>query len=542
VHFDRKVKDLLEEMGDTDRRERARSEIVDVLGVDILESLSSLLADADWCSRNLTKAYHAIRVSHTIQEQLCMKRFQELLQDPRIRNPSDLSFPLEDGAIIIAQAEYPFLHSDAIHQQLNDMARAFVQRHPEYLSMTRVQAMTHLCSFMFGSFGEDFGGNTEDYNSPDNSMINQVLRTRRGIPITLSLVLSAICRRLGLPLLMVGAPGHFLTKFETGEQGRREVFIDAFNRGSFLSRQDWLMSFGEAIEMAADIDDSLEAVSPFDVYARMLRNLIRIYKRDKRNMQKLLTVLNLFLEMMPDSPQELFFRIHVHLSERNYPWVATEIERLLSEKLLANAGDNSLVNRLKERLDKAQKESVEKSSCRRRLPGSSSPRFHVGQVLYAIRDIPYSCKSYPGMIGVVFGWDPFIASNFDQKPLYNPENTIFLSRNPTAGLQPFSMGLPSLGNKRFKKGTDQPFYYLKMDRESCTQDELYVAEEHLQYCNSPQPLAVDDLGRFFTHFDGATYVPNPELRSLYPDDDPRTAFDLRHSESDPFYLGGNGPV
>lgn len=61
-----------------------------------------------------------------------------------------------------------------------------------------------------GSIG--LRGNELNYHDPSNSLINRVLETRRGIPITLSLVHAAVCRRAGIPVHPVGLPMHFMNR------------------------------------------------------------------------------------------------------------------------------------------------------------------------------------------------------------------------------------------------------------------------------------------------------------------------------------------
>jgi len=57
-----------------------------------------------------------------------------------------------------------------------------------------------------------FRGAADRYYSLDNSLIDRVLATRRGIPITLALVYIEVARRLGLDAHGIGFPGHFLVR------------------------------------------------------------------------------------------------------------------------------------------------------------------------------------------------------------------------------------------------------------------------------------------------------------------------------------------
>ena len=93
-------------------------------------------------------------------------------------------------------------------------------------TVERVQLLSH---FLFEQKG--FEGNNENYNDPRNSFLNEVLKRRLGIPITLSIVYLEVGRRLGLNLYGVSFPNHFLVK-AVDERG--ELMIDPFVGGIIL--------------------------------------------------------------------------------------------------------------------------------------------------------------------------------------------------------------------------------------------------------------------------------------------------------------------
>ena len=71
---------------------------------------------------------------------------------------------------------------------------------------------------------EGYAG-AEDYYAPQNSFINRVLETRRGIPITMSLLYSCVLARLGVVCEPVNFPSHFLLRWlehpqATTDQGK----------------------------------------------------------------------------------------------------------------------------------------------------------------------------------------------------------------------------------------------------------------------------------------------------------------------------------
>ncbi len=90
-----------------------------------------------------------------------------------------------------------------------------------------------------------FRGNLGDYDNPVNSYLPRVLRTRLGLPITLTLIYKAVLERVGVPAVGINAPGHFLAGVPAVAVGalsspNKLAFIDAFAAGRLLSREEAL--------------------------------------------------------------------------------------------------------------------------------------------------------------------------------------------------------------------------------------------------------------------------------------------------------------
>ncbi len=80
-------------------------------------------------------------------------------------------------------------------------------------------------AYVFVELG--FRGNETAYYSAENSYLHRVLATRRGIPITLTIVVVELGRRLGIGLTPVGFPSHFLI----GDSQRADRWFDPFEQG-----------------------------------------------------------------------------------------------------------------------------------------------------------------------------------------------------------------------------------------------------------------------------------------------------------------------
>src|SRR5260221_722972 len=114
--------------------------------------------------------------------------------------------PLARGALLIAKEEYPELDLDGWIDQLAALAR---EAEPIVRAGADTVEKIHLLShFLFELKG--FEGNAENFGDPRNSFLNEVIKRRLGIPITLSIIYLEVGRRLGVHLFGVSLPTHFL--------------------------------------------------------------------------------------------------------------------------------------------------------------------------------------------------------------------------------------------------------------------------------------------------------------------------------------------
>jgi regulator of sirC expression with transglutaminase-like and TPR domain len=171
-----------------------------------------------------------------------------------------------------------------------------------------VQRLRWLNRFFFQEMG--FGGNVNDYYDPRNSYLHALLETRRGIPISLSVLYIELATQIGLTARGVSFPGHFLVKLrmQTGQQ-HGEVVIDPFT-GHSLSREEldelvapYKRNRGLLGEFDAPLGLFLQAAPARDVVARILRNLKEIH-RTAEDWPRLLAVLQRLVILLPQAWEE----------------------------------------------------------------------------------------------------------------------------------------------------------------------------------------------------------------------------------------------
>jgi regulator of sirC expression with transglutaminase-like and TPR domain len=122
-----------------------------------------------------------------------------------------------------------------------------------------------------------FHGNTQDYYDPDNSFFSSVLIRRTGIPITLALVYLTVGRRIGVPLVGIGMPMHFLIGYRATASHR---YLDPFFAGREVSRGECLLLLERAGFEPAE--HYLRPAPVVGILERMARNLTVIYQNGAR--------------------------------------------------------------------------------------------------------------------------------------------------------------------------------------------------------------------------------------------------------------------
>ncbi len=203
-----------------------------------------------------------VRLLHEWEEEGLLGDWTELLERPE---PD-----LEEGAFLLARWRDRDLDVAAYVRILDEMAD---QARESVSSAVEYERGLVLARFLCERWG--FRGNAEDYYNPDNSFLNRVIESRKGIPISLSLVFILVGRRLGLPVAGVDMPVHFLARYGDESEG---VLVDMYHGGVAVSRSDAIRFLLRAgITPAAD---HFAPASSRTVLLRMVRNLVAVGLRD----------------------------------------------------------------------------------------------------------------------------------------------------------------------------------------------------------------------------------------------------------------------
>lgn len=140
----------------------------------------------------------------------------------------------------------------------------------EFRDSREINIPSRLARFLFSTKG--LCGADNDYYDPRNSDLVQVIRTGRGIPISLACIFMLVGRRCGLAISGCDVPEHFLTR---AEEGGETVIIDCYDAGRLLGK-DRLSQLEK--KYAPDFTRILRTRATTEsMVARVLRNLINAF-------------------------------------------------------------------------------------------------------------------------------------------------------------------------------------------------------------------------------------------------------------------------
>ncbi|WP_428937590.1 SirB1 family protein [Fontivita pretiosa] len=188
-------------------------------------------------------------------------------QVPTIDSPDALL----QGAVAIAMHQMPNVDPAKVDATLQGYADAIRRR----VRGSQPQALlAHLHAYLFDELG--FVGNTENYYNTANSYLPAVLKSKRGLPITLSLIYKIVGERLGLRVHGLGLPGHFMALVELSP--RESMIVDCFAGGRIVTPEQAQAAvqerFGPELEWS---DEFFAPVCNLHWLTRMLQNLLHIF-------------------------------------------------------------------------------------------------------------------------------------------------------------------------------------------------------------------------------------------------------------------------
>ncbi len=178
---------------------------------------------------------------------------------------------LLEGMWIVATIQYPDLDQEKLKQELEQIYyETWLEFRADLHPMDQIKVVN---SVLFNKL--KFGANTKNFHSPGNSMINIVLETRKGNPITLCVIYMLVAQKLKLPVFGVNLPNLFILTYKDSQN--TPFYINAFNRGLIFTRQD-IENYINELHLVPQ-NSFFEPCDNVEIVRRALRNLIMSFEK-----------------------------------------------------------------------------------------------------------------------------------------------------------------------------------------------------------------------------------------------------------------------
>jgi regulator of sirC expression with transglutaminase-like and TPR domain len=282
---DNQISNLIRLLDDRDEfvRSRVRDQLIQT-GEDALPFLEMAAR-----TENPTLQVLATEIIQAIFPQQLGEKFRQLALSAR---GSDIN--LETGISLLMEFGHSASKPEEITVPLDQIAAKLKSRLDPNDSPERVVQI--LTRFLF--IEEGFAGNESNYLDPDNSYFNKVLQRKTGIPITLSALCLLVAKRLDLPIVGVGLPGHYIVKFASPTN---PIFFDPFHKGRILRREDCIQIVNRAGFKFEE--HHLSQSTHRETLVRMINNLVAAY--DQTGELKKAQQLKEYIRILLNTPSSL---------------------------------------------------------------------------------------------------------------------------------------------------------------------------------------------------------------------------------------------
>ncbi len=204
-----------------------------------------------------------------------------------------------DAWIRVTRYRYPNLEEGLVLDTIETIRRdIWLEMNDNLTALERIKVFNHV---FYDAHG--FSGNMDDYHHPDNSYINKVLETRKGNPLSLSILYMVLAKEMNMPVVGVNLPEHFVLAYmgESVDPQTLQIeydkplfYLNAFSGGAVFSE----MEINEFLrKLKFDPMPSFFQPCPHSqIILRMLNNLVLAYelRGDARRKEDMITLRDRF--------------------------------------------------------------------------------------------------------------------------------------------------------------------------------------------------------------------------------------------------------
>ena len=289
------------------------SEVQDLTKLDssVYQALIDRAVEMEQASERLRQSAEKVRIARIIKE----------LTDLLTSKKTESEEILLRSALLVSLMDNPDFQLKQYLDRVDRMATRIAQKIPKQIS--KRETLDILVDELFVQLG--YHGSTLDFHHRSNSYLNEVIDDREGLPITLTLLLLELGKRIDLPITGLATPGHFLALYrEPGQKLKDSVIIDAFS-GRTISRE-----YANTLTHSELSDKDFVPASETEIINRILRNLLRSADWD-RDSSASLRYLDALVSINPNDRYHRTLRAMTHYGLGSFVEALIDINYLIDQ-------------------------------------------------------------------------------------------------------------------------------------------------------------------------------------------------------------------
>ena len=265
-----KIDALIALLGDTD------AEVLSVVTDNLLKQGISIIPHLEKAWETTLDAKIQERLENVIHD----IQFETTKANLNAWNRSGADNVLE-GACYLAQFQFPETSFRKIDEEIEKIKDdIWLEINSNLTALEKVRILNYVIFDL-----HKFTRNTNNFYSPQNSFINQVIETKRGNPISLAVIYLSVAYKLNLPIFGVNLPKNFILAYKDefrhsdAEDETEDIlfYINPYNKGAVLGKKE-IDYFIRQQQLTPEKSYYLPC-SNQDVVKRLMNNLILSYEK-----------------------------------------------------------------------------------------------------------------------------------------------------------------------------------------------------------------------------------------------------------------------
>jgi len=186
-----------------------------------------------------------------------------------------------EGASYLAQFQFPevsIVKMDSEIEKIRD--DIWLEINNNLTALEKVKILNYVIFDL-----HKFNRNLNNFYSPQNSFINQVIETKKGNPISLAIVYLSVAYKLKLPIYGVNLPKNFILAYKDeyrhhdAEDETEDIlfYINPYNKGAILGRKE--IDYFIRQQQLVPEKTYYTTCSNEDIVKRLINNLILSYEK-----------------------------------------------------------------------------------------------------------------------------------------------------------------------------------------------------------------------------------------------------------------------